>query len=138
MSMPICPPRSTVLLVDDDEMLCRMLARALDDSDLHVLLAGNGKEGLGLVRKHGNALGLIVTDISMPVMNGLEFARAFRPLHPSIPLLFMTGALPAFSGGISLREVGARLLLKPFSPDVFTDVVNAMVAEGPSARRTFA
>ncbi len=130
--------QSPVLLIDDDEMLRRMLGRALDETGYPVLLAENGLEALELLRKRSGEVGLVVTDISMPVMNGFEFAQAFRLLYPSIPLLFMTGALPAFSEGISLREVGARLLLKPFSPSEFTDVIGAMLADGPSARRTFA
>ena len=134
---PLSVPQSTVLLVEDDEMLRRMLARALAETGVQVLLAGNGEEALSQVRERPS-IDLAVTDISMPVMNGFEFAQALRTLDPSIPILFMTGALPAFSGGISLREVGARMLLKPFSPTVFADVVSAMLTGGPSARRTIA
>src|SRR6185295_7068594 len=134
---PLSVPQSTVLLVEDDEMLRRMLARALAETGVQVLLAGNGEEALSQVRERPS-IDLAVTDISMPVMNGFEFAQALRTLDPSIPILFMTGALPAYSGGISLREVGARMLLKPFSPTVFADVVSAMLTGGPSARRTIA
>ena len=135
---PLSVPQSTVLLVEDDEMLRRMLARALAETGVQVLLAGNGEEALSQVRERPSSIDLAVTDISMPVMNGFEFAQALRTLDPSIPILFMTGALPAFSGGISLREVGARMLLKPFSPTMFADVVSAMLTGGPSARRTIA
>jgi DNA-binding response OmpR family regulator len=135
---PLPVAQSTVLLVEDDEMLRRMLARALDESGVQVLLAGNGEEALSQVRALPRTISLAVTDISMPVMNGFEFAQALRILDPTIPILFMTGALPASSVGISLREVGARMLLKPFSPVVFTDVVGAMLADGPAARRTMA
>ena len=136
MSKPL--PLSTVLLVEDDEMLRRLLGRALRESGAEVLLAGNGEEALELVRKRPSTVHLAVTDISMPVMNGFEFAQALRLLNPAIPVLFMTGALPAYSSGMSLREVGARMLLKPFSPTVFADAVSAMLVEGPSARRTIA
>jgi CheY-like chemotaxis protein len=79
---------------------------------------------------------MVLTDINMPVMDGLEFARAFRPRYPFTPILFMTGVLPEVSHGTSLREVGARLLLKPFGPEVLLEAVATTLIHGPSARRT--
>jgi DNA-binding response OmpR family regulator len=125
-------------LIDDDEMLRKLLARMLDEAGLRVLQAGHGEQALEIVRRLSSKVSLVVTDICMPVMNGLEFAQAFQATYPSIPILFMTGALPITSNGVSLREVGARLLLKPFGPEVFLEAVTAMLADGPHARRTFA
>jgi two-component system, cell cycle sensor histidine kinase and response regulator CckA len=130
--------RPTVLLVEDDEMLRRVLARTLDDAGCRVLQAENGDVALAIARRLSRAVALVLSDINMPVMNGLEFAKRFRPLYPSVPILFMTGALPVASDTIPLREVAARLLLKPFGPEVLLEVVRSMLTHGPAARRTIA
>jgi len=100
-----------------------------------VLSANNGEAAL-LVARGLSTIGLVLTDIHMPVMDGFEFARAYSALHPSTPILFMTGALPEGSSGVSLLEVGGRLLLKPFDPDILLEAVNAALTYGLSARRT--
>lgn len=64
----------------------------------------------------------------MPVMDGFEFARCFRALHPAVPLLFMSGAVPRSSQPIPLIEVGTHLLLKPFGPDVLLEAVGATLS----------
>jgi DNA-binding response OmpR family regulator len=126
------------LLVEDDEMLRRLLARTLDDAGCRVLQAENGAVALKITRRLSRSVSLVLADINMPVMNGLEFAKLFRPLYPSVPILFMTGALPAASDSIPLREVAARLLLKPFGAEVLLEAVRSMLTHGPAARRIIA
>ncbi len=127
----------TVLVVDDEEMLRRLLARALAGAGFAVLEAENGELALQAAQSlpGERALNLVVTDVNMPVMDGLEFARAFRPLHPRVPILFITGKdLRA-----SLTDAGrleGEVLLKPFGPDAFLDTVVRMLARGISAERT--
>ena len=130
--------RPTVLLVDDDEMLRHVLARTLDYSGFRVLQAGDGEQGLTIMRRLARSIALVVTDINMPVMNGFDFARALQPLNSSVPILFITGALPHESGSISLREASEHLLLKPFGPEVFMETINAILDIGSRARRTHA
>ena len=132
------PARPAVLLVDDDEMLRRALARTLDYAGFRVLQAGDGEQALMIVRRLATRIALIVTDINMPVMNGLDFARALEPLHSSVPILFITGALPRSLASLSLREAGEHLLLKPFAPDMFLETINSILATGSHERRTHA
>ncbi len=84
-------PRGTVLVVDDEELLRRLLSRVLADAGFGVVEAENGAAALETARRLKGGLGLVVTDIHMPVMDGLEFARALRPLQPTVPILFITG-----------------------------------------------
>jgi DNA-binding response OmpR family regulator len=125
-----------VLLVEDDEMLRRMLARTLDHEGFRVLEAGHGEAALLMVRSLSRPVDLVLTDIAMPVMDGFEFSRVFRALYPSIPVLFMSGALPRTSRGVPLLQVGTHLLLKPFGPDVLIEAVTATLThEHPSVYR---
>ena len=81
----------TILLVDDEEFLRRLLARVLGGAGFGVVEAENGAAALRAAVGLDGALKLVVTDIHMPVMNGIEFAREFRPHHPAVPVLFITG-----------------------------------------------
>jgi CheY-like chemotaxis protein len=130
--------RSTVLLVEDDETVRGLLCRLLHAEGMRVLQAANGVEALEIMRRMRTRVELVVTDICMPVMDGLEFARAFQPLYPSIPILFMSGAVPTALGGSSLGEAAARMLHKPFGPEEFLEAVTAMLADGSHARRSHA
>jgi DNA-binding response OmpR family regulator len=117
----------TVLLVEDDEALRRLLARTLRCESFGVLEAENGQVALEVVRGFGGSLSLALTDITMPVMDGFEFAKLFRSLYPSVPVLFMSGAMPRSSHAIPVLEVGTHLLLKPFGPDVLLEAISALL-----------
>jgi two-component system cell cycle sensor histidine kinase/response regulator CckA len=75
----------TVLLVEDDELLLRLLARTLEAEGFTVLKAENGEAALQVLRTSGGSVALVLTDITMPVMGGFELGRILRNLYPSIP-----------------------------------------------------
>src|SRR4051794_10382761 len=100
----------TVLVIEDEQDLRRLLTRALEGSDFSVVEAQNGELGLQAARRLTGSLSLVVTDINMPVMSGLEFAREFRPLQPRVPILFITG-LDARVTSAAAERFGGELLL---------------------------
>jgi two-component system, cell cycle sensor histidine kinase and response regulator CckA len=115
----------TVLLVDDEDLLRRLFSRVLTDAGFPVVEAENGAVALEVARKIDGTLGLVVTDIHMPVMSGIEFARQFRPLHPTVPILFVTGRdLPATPDS---EVPESALLRKPFRGEAFLAAVCQLV-----------
>jgi two-component system cell cycle sensor histidine kinase/response regulator CckA len=126
-----------VLLAEDDEPLRRALARALRLEGFTVVEAENGAVAFRMLQALCGSVDLVLTDLTMPVMDGIELAKALRTAYPGIPILFMSGDLPRASEGIHLLEVGACLLLKPFGPDVLLDAVTTTLShEHGSAHRT--
>jgi CheY-like chemotaxis protein len=113
----------TVLVVDDEEVLRTLLARILLDAGLAVAEAPNGRVALDLADALGESLGLVVTDIHMPVMTGLEFVREFHPRYPHIPVLYMTGR----TGRAASDGYGDRLLEKPFTVQAFLNRVTSIL-----------
>jgi two-component system, chemotaxis family, chemotaxis protein CheY len=109
-----------VLVVDDDEAIREWVAIILADEGYTVETAGDGDEALDRVEAKSPAL--ILLDIRMPRMNGLEFAAAYRELPgPHAPIVVMTAGRDAQQRA---REVGADgYLAKPFDLD---DVVAAV------------
>ena len=115
MNIPInAAPRSAakgrILVVDDDEMVLRAVERPLSKAGHDVETAHNGMAAIAKLRTS------VITDISMPAMNGLELLRSVRALDLDIPVLIMTGT-PDVATAIRAIEYGAlRYLIKPTVP----------------------
>lgn len=124
-------PASTILVVDDDEDVCALVATILAEEGYTVRTAANGAEALRELRDHGSP-DLVLLDMKMPVMDGWEFARRYRLEWPaSAPLIVLSAAEnPAQRA----REVAASGWLgKPFELDALLDVVARGLAEKRSS-----
>jgi two-component system, cell cycle sensor histidine kinase and response regulator CckA len=115
-------PTGTILIVDDEPMVRLVVGRLLEEWNFRVLEADNGRTALQVARDVNGSLSLVITDLMMPYMDGCEFANAFRPLYPDVPILFMTGKCPNALVG-SFFDPTENLVFKPFDPDTFLDVV---------------
>jgi two-component system chemotaxis response regulator CheY len=113
-----------VLLVDDEELVRTLLARILGDAGFSVEEADNGASALQAARRLDGSLHLVVSDIDMPVMDGLEFARALRATDRQIPFLFITALDPALVHQAGFK---AEVLAKPFTPEAFLETVARLV-----------
>lgn len=105
------PDAVRVLLVDDDVAVMRAYQRALARSGWSVETASNGKEGIECVKRA--SFDVILSDISMPEMDGLEFLRAVREQDLDVPVILLTGQ-PGLDSATRAVEYGAfRYLAKP-------------------------
>jgi DNA-binding response OmpR family regulator len=127
----------TILLIEDEVEVRQLLVRALERLDYDLVEAENGELGLEAARRVAGSLSLVVTDINMPVMSGLEFAREFRPLLPRVPILFITG-LDLRISTVEAARYGGELLVKPFGPDKFLKTVTRVLAAATNAERSLA
>lgn len=80
--------RINVLIVDDDVNFLYVLGLLLESKDLEVTSASRGAEAVDIVRK--TTFDMVITDFSMPGMNGLELAAAVKELHPDLPVMMVT------------------------------------------------
>lgn len=124
-----------VLLVDDDAALLRALIRGLrGDKDLELYGAGNANEAILLLRRR--AIDVIVSDIDMPGISGLELLSIVRREHPATVRMLITGeatterALAAINDG----EV-ARFFVKPFSVKLLRDTLLSFADRVERVRR---
>lgn len=85
--------RETILLVDDDESVRELGARILERRGFRVILASDGVQALALSNDEPD-VHLLVTDVVMPKLGGVELAKKLRELRPSTRVLFMTGLAP--------------------------------------------
>jgi CheY-like chemotaxis protein len=109
-------PSATILLIEDDQMMRDLLQRTLVRVGLTVLCASDGNEALDLCRQHLGAIDLVVSDIVMPGLNGIECAERILVARPETKFLFITGFGGQFPELGALVKSGASLLEKPFLP----------------------
>jgi len=113
---PPAPPRGseTVLLLEDDPLVRRATHRMLKTLGYQVLDAALPSEALSLARDHAGTIDVLVTDVVMPQMNGVQAATAFRELRPNAGVLFVTGySADAFPSPNEIER--SHHLSKPFS-----------------------
>jgi CheY-like chemotaxis protein len=79
-----------ILLVDDEEQLMLFIQKLLTREGYNVFLAYNGKEAIDIYKSNRNSIDLILMDIVMPVMSGVEACNELLALDPNIPIILMS------------------------------------------------
>ena len=130
-------PQTTVLVVDDEPVLRSLLTRVLAGAGYAVLEAEHGEHALGQARRCHTPLSLVITDINMPVMDGIELVRKLRPIQPTVPVLFITGR-GSEADRSAMVEAWGDLLRKPFKPEQLLERVAGMLSRAAAERRTSA
>jgi hypothetical protein len=122
-------PSRTVLVVEDDEGIRRLVGRLLSGAGHRVLSAGAPSRALHLLRDRGYEIDVLVSDAIMPEMSGYELLEEARATRPGLPVLLVSGYVGNARGP---REApsGARLLRKPFSRDELLLAVEAVTQTG--------
>jgi CheY-like chemotaxis protein len=106
----------TILLVEDEPTVREVAARVLRRSGYTVVEALNGADALSKCKEPGSRFDLIVTDIVMPEMGGLELAKRVKETQPFAGILFTSGYTEEAVQRRSFLEPGAAFLEKPFTP----------------------
>lgn len=112
-----------VLIVDDEVLLLRALRRTLVRAGHHVVLATNGREALEALA-HAD-FDVVLSDVRMPEMDGLELARRLVRLQPHLPVLFMTGHTDATDREL-LEVEPMGVFEKPLDEDRLLRVLGAL------------
>ncbi|MCK5110674.1 MAG: response regulator transcription factor [Arcobacteraceae bacterium] len=116
-----------VLLVEDEKNLAKLLKDAIGDSFYSFTVTNNGKEGLKKFLEISPDL--VITDIMMPDLTGLEMASELKQINPNIPIIILS----AFSDKdkfLNAIDVGViKYFIKPFDPDELLDYINSISSE---------
>ncbi len=115
------PSRLTVLLVDDEEALRWSMKACLEDLDYQVLQAANGLEGLSAFADH--PADIVLTDLRMPVMNGLEFIAALRQKSPETPIVVVSATGNIQDAIEAIRDGAWDYITKPILESGELDLV---------------
>ncbi len=123
----LAPGDEAILLVEDNEAVRHLLSTILNNLGYTVFEAGNGVEALEIFNKKEKGIDLVVSDVIMPKMNGMELYRELQKIDITTKILLMSGHTDQI---ISLKEMGesnASFLSKPFPVQRFSDVVREVL-----------
>ena len=111
----VATERKSILLIDDDDSLRRVVEYNLREEGYDVVMAAGGEEGLRLF--HDRAVDLVLTDIRMPEMDGLDLLARLKAMQPDLPVVLLT-AHGTISSAVEAMKLGAfDYLTKPFDRD---------------------
>jgi PAS domain S-box-containing protein len=115
----------TVLLVEDNEVIRRVIRQMLQDQGYAVVEAENGREGLLQAASQAGRLDLVLTDVVMPGLSGPELVSQLRNSHPELNVLYMSGYASEFVLERGLH-IGGTVLEKPFTRAALFSAIEAV------------
>ncbi|TNF53652.1 sigma-54-dependent Fis family transcriptional regulator [bacterium] len=104
-----------ILVIDDESIVRKSCERTLTPEGFQVTLASSGQEGLDLLGK--NTFGLILLDIKMPDMDGIEILKKIKEQWPNTKVIIITGYSTVETAVTALRLGALNHIEKPFTPD---------------------
>jgi two-component system cell cycle sensor histidine kinase/response regulator CckA len=129
-------PDQTVVLIAEDEVLIRNIVRiALENEGYFVLAACDGEEALTISRAYAGLIHMLLSDIKMPRIDGLELRKQILAERPGIKILLMSGLTGP-------QIDGTPLLRKPFGPSLLLDAIRRLIEHpvlyrnGPTSDRS--
>jgi two-component system, cell cycle sensor histidine kinase and response regulator CckA len=127
---PAAPLRAdagaTVLVVDDESAVRRFAVRVLEREGFLVIEARDGAEALDLVRAGGSSVDVVVSDIVMPRVNGVELMQGLATSHPELPVILMSGYATAALSDLGIAAP-CSILSKPFPPERLLEEVRRCI-----------
>jgi two-component system cell cycle sensor histidine kinase/response regulator CckA len=117
--------QGTILVVDDEPAICSLIRHALAPQGYTILLANNGRDALQLCTTHKGPIQLLLTDLLMPGMNGLELAVKVQALRPQTRVLYLSES--SVVGGAFADEPHLAFLPKPFTLGALLDTVRKLL-----------
>jgi CheY-like chemotaxis protein len=119
-------PGASILLVEDDDDNRELMAEVLEAAGYEVVQAGSGPDALRQLE--ARRVSVVVTDLGMPGMGGLDVARAAKQRAPDVPIVLVTGYGDR-EDIATAREVDL-VLVKPVDPDALTGAVERALRQG--------
>ena len=128
MASPTPKPAESILVVDDDPEVLALAVDILEMARYTVLSAADPRHALRLVRTHAEPIHLLLTDVVMPLMNGLQLAAEVRALRPEVKILLMSAYRTKEIEEYRTRLAPGGLFLdKPFTVSALEGAVRAVL-----------
>jgi DNA-binding NtrC family response regulator len=118
---------SRILIVDDDKGICELLSSLVEGEGLRALAAGDGEMALKMIRSED--LDLLLLDIVMPGMDGMEVLRQAKDIDRELPVVLITGYADV-AGAVKAMKAGAYdYLSKPFNNQEVIGIIHRAIAD---------
>jgi two-component system cell cycle sensor histidine kinase/response regulator CckA len=114
----------TILVVDDDEGVLKVVVEILERANFHVLSADNGPDAIKLAEKANGRIDLLLSDVDMPLLSGPDLGETLKKARPDLHVMLMSGGE---NGNLLVLNYGWAFIQKPFVPtklvQMITDVL---------------
>ncbi|MBZ5555412.1 MAG: PAS domain S-box protein [Acidobacteriia bacterium] len=117
----------TILVVEDEEGVRSLVRSILEMKGYEVLDAGNAEVALELLAQSQHPIDMLLTDVIMPRISGVELARRFKSQYPQVKVLFMSGYTDTALTNHGVLESGTALIEKPFTPHALAQKVREVL-----------
>jgi nitrogen-specific signal transduction histidine kinase/CheY-like chemotaxis protein len=107
----------TILFVEDEEMLMQMVSFLLESKGYNVLCARDGLEAVNIYQSHKQEIALVLTDMGLPVLTGLDEFKKLKEINPSVKVVFASGYFDPDVKSELLKDGANGFIQKPYEPD---------------------
>lgn len=121
-ALPLPMENYHILVVDDESMIIELLAKLLAEKGYEVSTAADGREALEFLR--GHTCDLVISDVRMPRLDGLQLLKAIKDMNPRLPVVMISGYDEAATVVNALKAGAENFLAKPLDLDVLYQVVS--------------
>ncbi|MCK4606720.1 MAG: response regulator [candidate division Zixibacteria bacterium] len=118
-----------ILVIDDEEMIRNLACKILQRDGHEVLLADSGQGGLAIVSREHESLGLVLVDVNMQGMSGIETLRRIREISPMMPCIISSGQISDQNDLPDDLTEHLRFLQKPYRANTLSEMVRSFAAE---------
>jgi len=133
VSSPVTTGSETVLLAEDQSSIRTVLREFLESEGYKVLEAQNGTEALEIAKHCTGSIDVLVTDVIMPQLRGIELAKRLSEIYPSICVILMSGySEDALVENRLLSERNMTLIQKPFDPEELAQKIRESLSRNSS------
>lgn len=120
----------TVLLVEDEDAVRNIVKTALESQGYRLLVAASGEEAMNMAKAYKEPIGLLITDIVLPELNGKEIARRIHKKRPGMIVLFMSGYTDVSLNQLDDPQTRIHFIAKPFTPATLNRKVRELLDSG--------
>ncbi len=121
-------PMSRILIADDEDSMRALVARAIAMDGYDITTAEDGADALEIISRENGAFDLLLTDIKMPIMDGIALALTVKRDYPDVTILLMTGYADQRERASGLDAIVHDVITKPFSVNDIRKAVAAALA----------
>jgi PAS domain S-box-containing protein len=119
--------KETILLVEDEDSLRQLARRTLQSQGYNILEARDGAAALVLCQRHLPFIDIVVTDVVMPNLSGVDLVQRLKLVRPKLKVLYMSGHTDSTVVRHGVEEIEVNYLQKPFTPDVLRRKVRELL-----------
>lgn len=115
----------TALLAEDEKPVREYLRLVLEEHGMEVVACADGEEALSIWREEGEGIDILISDVVMPGLGGLDLARAMREDNPNLKVVLVSGYAAEAEDRVASLGAGVTFLAKPVDPDRLLSAVRA-------------